>query len=265
MDLTYLKNNAGVAKKYCAGITNSFKYMLLVYSSSSKQLRKLTGERSFRLNFIFPEPVGRIKLKLRNNRGSDSFIFSELFLHKYYDFKMISKPDTILDLGANIGLTALFWSRVYPDSALACVEPMPNNLEVLKWNLRQNDVKATLIEGAVAVEDGEIFMEVAEKDYGHQIATNPVGNQNVIKVKAFSMNSILEKLEWPHIGLLKIDIEGYETYLLKNNCDWLFKVDYIIIEIHDASMKAELEQMAEKYGFARPMDVNGLWHLARIK
>jgi FkbM family methyltransferase len=264
MNLTWFKANTRVARKYCAGLGDGVKYLWLMYSNNGR-LHQLTGERDFRLDFAFPEPIGKIRLKLRNNKGADTFIFSELFLHNYYDLKIVAKPRNILDLGANIGLTTLFWNKAYPDSQLACVEPMPNNLDILKWNIAENKVNVTVIEGAVAVQDGEVFMEIADKDFGHQVSTDTKAGGNTIKVKAYSIDTILEKLQWPVIDLLKIDIEGYEAYLLKENCAWLFKVNHMIIELHETYLVEELRNLATAYGFSKPEDINGLWHLRRLK
>src|SRR5579872_7093710 len=99
MNLTWFKANTRVARKYCAGMSDGAKYLWLMYSNNGR-LHQLTGERDFRLDFAFPEPIGKIRLKLRNNKGADTFIFSELFLHNYYDLKTVAKPRNILDLGA---------------------------------------------------------------------------------------------------------------------------------------------------------------------
>jgi FkbM family methyltransferase len=264
MDLTWLKENAKVARRHCEGWTNTIKYLWLLYSNLGP-LHRLTGNREFRLAFKFADPIGRIRLKLRNNKGADSFIFSELFLHNYYDLRLPGVPRNILDLGANIGLTAIFWNRTYPQTKLACVEPMPNNLEVLKWNIAENKVDITVLEGAVAVADGEIRMEIAEKDFGHQVATETSTGKETIKVNAYSMPTILNRLGWSEIDLLKVDIEGYEAYLLKENRDWLRQVNHMIIELHGTYPVEELNGLARDFGFTKPEEIYGLWHLRRIQ
>ena len=264
MDFTWLKNNVKVAKEHSKGWTDAIKYLWLIYSSKGP-FHSLTGEKEFLLNLRFADPVGRIKLKLRNNQGSDAFIFSELFLHNYYDMKLVGRPRNILDLGANIGLTTIYWSKVYPEAELACVEPMPNNLEILKWNIAENKVNTTVLEGAVAVADGEIRMEIAEKDFGHQVATDAVTGRETIKVNAYSMPTIISRLGWSEIDLLKVDIEGYEAYLLRENRDWLRQVNHMIIELHGTYPQEELNELARDFGFTKPEEIYGLWHLRRIQ
>ena len=263
MDLNWLKDNTRVARKYCEGWANTFRYLWLLYSNVGA-LHRLTGLREFRLTFKFADPIGRIKLKLRNNKGADSFIFSELFLHNYYDLRLPREPRNILDLGANIGLTAIFWNRTYPRTKLACVEPMPNNLEILKWNIAENKVDVTVLEGAVAVADGDIYMEIADKDFGHQVATGASSGKETLKVNGFSMPTIFRHLGWSEIDLLKVDIEGYEAYLLREDREWLRQVNHMILELHGTYPVEELNELALEYGFTKPEEIFGLWHMHRI-
>src|SRR5262245_22207843 len=97
------------------------------------------------IGFRYPEPIGNIQLLLRANVGSDGFIHGEVFEHEYYRLPLLAPPKTILDLGANIGLTAVYFSRLFPMAALACVEPVPENLRVLARNLELNAIRATVI------------------------------------------------------------------------------------------------------------------------
>ena len=81
------------------------------------------------LGFRYRQPVRSVRLLVPANRGSDAFIFGEVFEHEYYRLSLPVPPSTILDLRANAGFTAVYFARVYPIARLACVEPVPDNLE----------------------------------------------------------------------------------------------------------------------------------------
>jgi FkbM family methyltransferase len=212
------------------------------------------------ISFRYPPPMGNFRAVLRDNGGSDGFIFGEVFDHFYYDFALPVLPGTILDLGANVGYTAIFFARKYPQAQIACIEPMPQNLAVLRQNLSLNDIQATVFDAAVAVEDGPLQMETDVHDYGHKVAINKLGISGVlVSCEGVSVPSLMKRLGWKRIGLLKIDIEGYEQVLLKENCDWLKLVDAICIECHPGYSEDDLKEMAAKYGFEQPKRLPGIW------
>ena len=87
------------------------------------------------------------------------------FEHQYYRLPFGGSPETILDLGANIGLTTIYLARAFPQAALACVEPFAKNLRVLERNLQLNKIHATIFPAAVHIDDGCVRMETALTNY----------------------------------------------------------------------------------------------------
>lgn len=237
---------------------------LLRLAYSSKLPRWLRPPQDQPISFRYRFPIGDLKVVQRDNAGSDSFIFGEVFDHCYYDVELQSEPRTILDLGANAGYTAIFFARKFRNAAIACVEPMPNNIAVLRENLLLNGIDAIVFDAAVAVTDGPIYMEMNANDYGHRVVDadmQTVGPQ--ITCVGISVTSLMEQLGWKRIGLLKIDIEGYERFLLKENCGWLRQVDAMCIECHPGYSEADLHELATEYGFCQPIKLPGIWLLRR--
>jgi len=114
-------------------------FRCLAWTYSAKLPAKLK-KREWAIGFRYPAPVGSVRLLLRANSGSDAFIQGEVFHHRYYEIPLASPPETILDLGANTGMTAVYFGRAYPAARLACVEPVPDNLRVLARNLRSAEI-----------------------------------------------------------------------------------------------------------------------------
>src|SRR5918911_488572 len=69
--------------------------------------------------------------------GGDLFIFHEVFLDDCYHIPTAWVPNvrTVVDLGANIGLTTLYFAKSYPQARFICIEPDPNNASVLRRNV----------------------------------------------------------------------------------------------------------------------------------
>jgi hypothetical protein len=97
------------------------------------------------IGFCYPSLIGIVKLVLRSNRGANRFIHGEVFEHNYYDLPLTRYPTTVLDLGANIGLTAVYFGRKFPNAEIVCVEPVPSNVKTLEINLQLNGISAKVI------------------------------------------------------------------------------------------------------------------------
>ncbi len=262
MDIAWLGRNIGRAFKLCPFWTDRFKMFKWTYSHVYSNYAGAPPECN--INFRLKPPVNDLKLLVRANGGSDHFIFSEIFEHYCYDINLTAPPATILDMGANCGYATIYYSRKYPDAQIACVEPIPDNCRVLKTNLVLNHIEAQVFEAAITIKDGMVEMECAHRDYGHRIAMNPaVNNSEKFLCKGLTVNSLLTSLGWTHIGLAKIDIEGYEKVLLGSDCEWLYKTHAIVIECHPGYEESDLRKLAQDYGFKQPLSYGGVWLLTR--
>jgi FkbM family methyltransferase len=260
VDFGRLASNIATSWRNRAGIADFVRSLLLIYSES---LPRIMQKREWTIGFTYPAPIGQVRLLLRANQGADAFIRSEVFEHECYRLPFERSPETILDLGANIGLTAIYLVRTFPSAALACVEPIERNLKILARNLELNDVRATIIPAAVDIDDGYVLMETFPADYDHRIAASR-DTQSSLEVPAVSVRTIMRQLNWDRIGLVKMDIEGHEEILLTQNCDWLNRTDAICMEYHHHCAETQLAGIASRFGFLAPQRLpGGIWFLTR--
>ena len=176
-----------------------------------------------------------VKLPLRLN-GTDCRVAKELFLNRPYDVP-VEHAETILDLGGNIGLATLLFHVRFPNATIAVVEPVPNNVSVLKETIRVNNIPATLFEAVVGTEDGSARLFVSADPTTSSITpSSAVRNgsdvRDEITVEQLSVPTLMKKMGWNRIDLLKVDIEGYEKILLSSKNDWLRSVNFIVGEAH---------------------------------
>jgi FkbM family methyltransferase len=260
LDLGRLADNIAASWRHRASLPDFARSLAFTYADS---LPGVAQKREWIIGFAYPAPVGRVRLLLRANQGADAFIRSEVFDHQFYRLPIDRSPPTILDLGANIGLTAIYLARAFPRAALACVEPMERNLQVLARNLQLNGIRATIIAAAAHVDDGRVRMTSAAADYDHKIAVDPCAPSS-LEVAAISVHAIMRKLKWDRIGLLKMDIEGHEKILLAENCEWLTCTDAMCVEYHHDGAEIELARLASRFGFSAPRRLPGeIWFLTR--
>ncbi|MFA9213120.1 MAG: FkbM family methyltransferase [Candidatus Methylacidiphilales bacterium] len=152
-------------------------------------------------------------------------IYSEVFNKKIYNFKTNSNQPIILDCGANIGLSVLFFKKMYPNAIIHAFEPDAEIFKLLKQNLQPynfNDV--FLHEKAVWVNDQDLSF-VSQGGSSGKIGFS----ENASKVGAIRLKDFLQNQQ---IDFLKMDIEGAEYHVLLDCKDELKNIKTLFIEYH---------------------------------
>jgi len=118
----------------------------------------------------------------------------------------------VVDFGSNIGISAAYFLTRNREAFVYCHEPLAQNVERLRANLRAFEGRFALNELAVATEDGTV--EFGWEPTGRYGGIGRAGLQT-ITVPARDSNSVLAEIIDRHgrIDLLKIDIEGLEYAL----------------------------------------------------
>jgi FkbM family methyltransferase len=188
------------------------------------------------------------KVPVRSN-GYDHNLLAQIFVRKDYQMEA-QGVRRILDLGANIGMSAVFLHQLFPDAEIACVEPSPVNTPVLQRALALNNISGRIFEGAIGNQPGFIDLYLSDHPDCNSVIVH--GQQGkTVRVPMFSVPQIMEQMGWDGIDLLKIDIEGGEKGMLGPNSSWLNQVRFISGESHVgigypySNMRADLEA----YGF----------------
>lgn len=188
-------------------------------------------------------------IPLRSN-GTDARILTEVF-GDAYRLESSSPVRRILDLGANIGLSALYFHRAYPDASIACVEASPKNAELLARAVSLNRLPARIIQAAIGVDNGTAtFWDTKDPSCSTLIQDQRAASAAQLTVKQLTVESVMDQMGWDALDLVKIDIEGYERFLLKSNVEWLGKTTAIVGEIHEGYTFDELCSDLRPFGFS---------------
>jgi FkbM family methyltransferase len=138
-------------------------------------------------------------------------------LHEFNDMMFLlhflRREDTFFDVGANVGSYALLASGGCKAKSIA-IEPVPATFDILTKNIALNSLQdtVTLINAGAGAEAGMLAFSVNEDTTNHVIAESETGTSNTIKVPIITIDS-LSAQTLP--ALIKIDVEGFETEVLK--------------------------------------------------
>ncbi len=174
---------------------------------------------------------GGTVLQYRLNEGDLQGI-REVWVDECYQLPSQVKPETLVDLGGNIGLTSIWLARKYALKQHIIVEADFENAALLRRNLTANRVNAIVIEAAVGPHDGEAqFASNNRSNIGQVVG--PDAGRNTVTVPMVSMSTVLLRLSpGQTVDLLKLDIEGGEEPLMRGSLEWLSLVRFIIAELH---------------------------------
>ena len=141
----------------------------------------------------------------------------------------------IVDAGGYIGTSAIALKQIYPKAKIIVIEPSQNNLAILKKNL-EGISNIRIVYGAlIGTSQKTITLNNrGTKEWGYTVVSKPLDNPNakpLQKTPAFLLKDLLGQYE--KIGLLKLDIEGGEYDLLKNDIKTLKKIPVVFAELHD--------------------------------
>lgn len=178
-----------------------------------------------------------------------SFVWQyyEIFYKGFYNFKTQSPSPRIIDCGANIGLSCLYYLKEYPKANVTAFEASPYITNFLNKNMVTNGVKdyVEVIQKAVWVHNEGISLTEDNSD------NSAISESGTLQVESISLNEYLDNEK--EIDFLKMDIEGAEIEVIKHIVPNLHKVKRCFIEYHSylgASQELSvILSMMEQQGF----------------
>jgi len=186
--------------------------------------------------------IGNVKFYARKGlTGITGNIYTGL--HEFDDMAFLLhflRPDDIFfDIGANVGSYTLLASGICGANSIA-IEPVENTVALFSKNIELNKLenKVTLI-NAVAGAAASTIVFTQNEDTGNHVVSATELRTDCAELPVITIDSLLIR---GVPALIKIDVEGYETEVLKGMEETLNRVDLKAIII-------ELNGSGGRYGF----------------
>lgn len=143
----------------------------------------------------------------------DLLTLNEIFFRG--DYSANQEDKVIVDIGSNIGLSALYFLTRSPDARIYLFEPDPRNIDRLHLNLE--NFKGRYILDTCAVSDQEGVVRFGRDLTSGRYGGIGVASDNCMAVKCRHVNSVLGEIfqKEKKIDILKIDTEGAELQTAK--------------------------------------------------
>lgn len=249
------------------------KINILLYSLANRILNKTNKNtnRSFEViksisnDFPLILKKGTITLKWQDleinllKKSSDLSVFKQVIIDKEYQpvLELIKDHkisiESILDAGANIGLSTIYLNHFLQPKEIICLEPSESTFSRLENNISKNKINAQLIQAGLWRKDSFLSPNLNFRDgedWSFSLEEKKDSSESSIQV--FSIETILKKSGLKSFDFIKIDIEGGEEELFEDDRlqNVLSKTKIITVEIHDEkNCRRKIEQDLTDFGF----------------
>ena len=221
-------------------------------------------------------PLGReVPIKLRLPMGLASLCprgelaaawRNELHVFYYKDYEQLPgfRPGrgwVVVDTGAYIGLYTLRAARlVGPRGLIVSLEPLPASFAYLAANVRLNGLRNVVpLRACLAGSPGVKELYVPERGVNatliREYAEAMGGARSVVRARSLTLGDVVEKVG--RVDLLKLDVEGAETEVLRSSALDPHRVRRVVVEVHvDVARPSEVAELLEDAGYETALYVD---------
>lgn len=190
----------------------------------------------------------------------DASVVIHAMAREAYAFKLPAGPvHLIVDAGANIGDTSVWYATRFPAATVIAIEPNPDNLRILRPNCSPYGDRIRVLQAALwPVPDKELAV-AGELAGTHVRESGPAAGLTCPSIDPLT---ILRESGRDAIDIFKIDIEGAELDLFSGACDsWLSRTRTMAIEIHSREALDAVMAATKRNGFksAQYRDLYAFW------
>ena len=222
------------------------------YINDAHLAKKAGKTRAERISIFFDLVKLRIKRRFTRGNGRDckarllrydvwgfsysalDFLFREVFIAREYFIETRNRPPIIVDCGANIGMSVLYFKHLFPDARIIAFEANPNAFRLLQKNVEANQLRDVELHNvALSDHDGDVSFFISP-DPGTLLGStrSDRGGNIELTVEARKLSRYI--LDEEEVELVKIDVEGSESSLVSEliESSTLGRANQYIIEYH---------------------------------
>ena len=152
------------------------------------------------------------------------------------------KPKQIIDIGANVGATALYFAKHYPNAQVYCYEPNASNFHFLEINT--SEIKNIM----------RINLGLSDRNERRKLY---IGRNQCLQHSVYPSIEVSDAFEYIELKsaseeiskylanpcILKIDTEGCEVQILRDIGNLLHHISLIYLEYHSEDDRLEIDQL----------------------
>ncbi len=142
------------------------------------------------------------------------------------DIGNIKDAELILDIGANVGFFSKLCRELFPKAKIYAFEPVPKTFSCLESNFK-DDKNTEVFNLALSDHLGSGKMTFSEESS----AVSSLSEKGNVDVEITTLDYFVKDKNLDKVDILKVDTEGFESFVLEGAKNTLSKVKYIIMEV----------------------------------
>lgn len=160
--------------------------------------------------------------------------YQELVINDEYRLKWaqdnLPQVKTIVDIGGNLGMFAVFARELFPDARIISVEACEDTYKILQRNTAEYNIETYNF--AMGNGDRLYLAKCLEHSGGNRMVNHPT--DDMMGVESHRLSSIFDMLQVETPYMVKIDIEGGEIFLFDDviSSNVLKQAELVTIEFH---------------------------------
>ena len=192
-----------------------------------QRIRTFSNWLSVELMYLSGRHVNKVKLwnglNIAVRCENDVDVLEEVYLKKVYDQNPVKIPRNavVLDIGAHIGTFSLYAAQKCKAKTVYSFEPFPENFEMLKTNVKNNHLNATITPIGKAIsakcEKRDLFFTPNRAGWNSFYREGDKDNpqRSSVQVDCITLKHALEENGIEYVDYLKVDCEGAEYEILQ--------------------------------------------------
>lgn len=181
---------------------------------------------------------------VRPGTSDAGVVIQNLIRKEYGQLPRNMKASFIIDAGANIGDTSVYFVHRFRNCRIIALEPHPVFFRIATKNLDPYPTVTVLRKGLWHCQAN---LELSDDETGSSVCD---GKPATATIETIDVSTILQQYGADRIDILKMDIEGAERNVILNNSDsWLQRTSMIIVELHGSQIRKECTSYLEGKGF----------------
>lgn len=194
----------------------------------------------------------RFELRPVTRDNIDYGVAYEIFVHRFYDNKGLLTPDSVrlvVDLGANVGYSVLYFLHEYPSCRVIAFEPHPARVAQLRRNLEIDGTQSRVELHEFAAGASNRTMRLTDER-----ATSSLTDRVATDTLPVEVEDIFPLLQNKRIDILKMDMEGGEYEIMEDARFESLDVGAVVMEWHargpGADDKLWCQERLRRLGFS---------------
>jgi FkbM family methyltransferase len=177
-------------------------------------------------------PYYKMKYGIIVRKGTSDFeVYRDIFVLKHYSLPFKNEPGLIIDCGAYVGYSSIYFSTKFPKSKILAFEPSFSNFEVLKKNTAKYPNISIFNKG---IWSKNTFLKIVDDKSGEYAFSVIESDSSDYDVESVTIDEAIRISGFQTVEILKMDIEGSEYEIFSQpEISWLNNVRTFVFEFHD--------------------------------